>query len=52
MKRKLGKVLANVLVSVLGLFALLYFGGITAQLLENYQAWMDAGGMIGQARMG
>ena len=52
MKRKLGKVLANVLVSVLGLFALLYFGGITAQLLENYQAWMDAGGMTGQARMG
>ena len=52
MKRKLGKVLTIVLVSVLGLFALLYFGGITAQLLENYQAWMDAGGMTGQARMG
>ena len=52
MKRKLGKVLAIVLASVLGLFALLYFGGITAQLLENYQAWMDAGGMTGQARMG
>lgn len=52
MKRKLGKVLTIVLVSVLGLFALLYFGGITAQLLENYQAWMDASGMTGQARMG
>ena len=52
MKRKLGKVLAIVLVSVLGLFALLYFGGITAQLLENYQAWMDACGMTGQAQMG
>lgn len=52
MNRKFGKVLAIVLVSILGLFALLYFGGITAQLLENYQAWMDAGGMTGQARMG
>ena len=51
MNHKLKKALLITLVSILGLFALLYFGGITAQLLENYQAWMDAGGMTGQARM-
>ena len=51
MKHKLGKVLLIALASILGLFALFYFGGITAQLMENYQAWMDAGGMTGQAQM-
>ena len=39
------------LVSIPGLFALFYFGGIVGQVLENYQEWVDAGGMTGQARM-
>ena len=48
MNRKLVKVLLIVLVSILGLFALLYLGGIAGQVLENYQAWLEAGGMTGQ----
>ena len=48
-KRK--KALLIALISIPGLFALFYLGGLIGQLLENYQAWADAGGMTGQARM-
>ena len=51
MNHKLGKALLIALVSILGLFALFYLGGIVGQVLENYQEWMDAGGMTGQAQM-
>lgn len=43
--RKAGIVMA----AVLGLAALLYLGGLLGQLLENYAAWQNAGGMAGQA---
>lgn len=33
---------------LLGLATLLYLGGLLAQLLENYSAWQQAGGMAGQ----
>lgn len=33
---------------LLGLAALLYLGGLLGQLLENYSAWQQAGGMAGQ----
>ena len=36
---------------LLGLAALLYLGGLLGQLLENYQAWQQAGGMAGQAQI-
>ena len=32
---------------LLGLAALLYLGGLLGQLLENYSAWQQAGGMAG-----
>ena len=51
MNRKLVKVLLVALVSILGLFALFYLGGIAGQVLENYQAWLEAGGMTGQAQI-
>lgn len=33
---------------LLGVAALLYLGGLLGQLLENYSAWQQAGGMAGQ----
>ena len=36
---------------LLGLAALLYLGGLLGQLLENYSAWQQAGGMAGQAQI-
>ena len=51
MNRKLVKVVLIALVSILGLFALLYLGGIAGQVLENYQAWLEAGGMTGQTQI-
>ena len=51
MSRKLVKVLFIALVSILGLFALFYLGGIAGQVLENYQAWLEAGGMTGQTQI-
>ena len=36
---------------LLGLAALLYFGGLIGQLLESYTAWEKAGGMTGQAQI-
>ncbi len=52
MNPKLKKALVIAAVSIPGLFALLYFGGLAGQLLENYRHWMDVGGMTGQAQMG
>ena len=51
MNQKLKKALLIAGLSILGLLALLYIGGLTGQLLDNYQTWMDAGGMTGQAKM-
>ena len=36
---------------LLGLAALLYLSGLLGQLLENYQAWQQAGGIAGQAQI-
>lgn len=36
---------------LLGVAALLYLSGLLAQLLENYQAWQQAGGIAGQAQI-
>lgn len=46
-KRTLGIVIA----AILGSFALLYLGGMLGQLLSNYDVWLNAGGMTGQATM-
>lgn len=35
--------------AILGLAALLYLGGLLGQLMENYAAWQNDGGMAGQA---
>lgn len=43
--RKIGIVMAT----ILGLAALLYLGGLLGQLMENYTAWQNEGGMAGQA---
>lgn len=43
--RKIGIVMA----AILGLAALLYLGGLLGQLMENYAAWQNEGGMAGQA---
>ena len=43
--RKAGIIIA----AILGSFALLYLGGLFAQLMTNYQIWMDSGGMWGGA---
>ena len=40
------------LAAILGTAALLYFGGMLGQLLDNYSSWQQAGGMTGQATMG
>lgn len=37
---------------LLGIAALLYLGGVLGQLLGNYDAWRQAGGMAGHAVMG
>ena len=45
--RKVGIIIA----AILGSFALLYLGGLFAQLMTNYQIWMDSGGMWGGAQI-
>lgn len=47
-KKKLIIVIAAV---ILGLFALVYLGGILGQLLTNYAEWTEAGGMTGKVQM-
>lgn len=46
MKRKIHSIGIAAAV-LLGLAALLYLGGLLGQLLENYSAWQQAGGMAG-----
>lgn len=52
MNRKCRRRIIIALLSILGLFALIYLGGLAGQVLENYRTWMDSGGMTGQAEMG
>ena len=40
-----------IIAAILGSFALLYLGGLFAQLMTNYQIWMDSGGMWGGAQI-
>lgn len=40
-----------VIISILGLFALLYLGGLLGQLLSNYSVWLESGGVTGEAVM-
>ena len=40
-----------IIAAILGSFALLYLGGLFAQLMTNYQIWMDSGGMWGEAQI-
>ena len=47
-KKRIG---AIIVASILGLAAMLYLGGLFAQLSQNYSNWMAAGGMSGQAVM-
>ena len=37
--------------AILGCFMLLYLGGVLAQLMENYQNWLQSGGLTGQGAM-
>ena len=46
------RTIAIIIAAILGLAALLYLGGIAGQLMSNYDIWMNAGGMTGQATMG
>lgn len=46
-KRQVGIVLAI----ILGLFSLLYLGGVIGQLLTNYALWMSFGGVAGSEMM-
>ena len=45
--RKIGIIAA----AILGSAALFYLGGMLGQLMENYDAWLNAGGMTGQATL-
>ena len=42
---------AIVIAAVIGLVALLYLGGLLGQLFSNYTAWMNSGGMWGEAQI-
>ena len=46
-KRKI----AIIISVILGIAALLYFGGLSGQLLSNYAAWLESDGLTGQATM-
>ena len=46
-KRKIAILVA----SILGCGAILYLGGLLGQVFTNYDVWMDAGGMWGQAQI-
>ena len=43
--------IAIIVAAVLGAAALLYLGGLFCQLLTNYDAWLNANGLTGQATM-
>lgn len=42
-----GRKIAIAIAAILGVTVLLYLGGLLGQLLNNYQAWTNAGGMLG-----
>ena len=42
---------AIAIAAILDGLAMLYLGGLIAQVLTNYQTWMDSGGMWGAAQM-
>ena len=50
MKKK-AKIAWSLIVAILGIILLLYLCGVFAQLLENYDAWMQSGGMEGHANI-
>ena len=45
------KIITVILVSILGCVSLCYFGGLAAQLFENYHTWIQSDGMSGGAQM-
>ena len=49
--KKTIRIIGIVAAVLLGLAALLYLGGLLGQLLENYSAWQQAGGIAGQAQI-
>ena len=46
-----GRKVAIGIAAVLALMALLYLGGLLGQLFTNYSAWMNSGGMWGEAQI-
>ncbi len=45
------RVIAIIVAAILGLVTLLYLGGLSSQLLSNYDAWLNDNGLSGQATM-
>lgn len=43
--------IAIIVATILGVAALLYLGGLSSQLLSNYDAWLNDNGLSGQATM-
>ena len=46
-----GRKVAIGIAAALALIALLYLGGLLGQLFTNYSAWMNSGGMWGEAQI-
>lgn len=40
-----------IIAAILGCVGLFYLGGMLGQLLGNYAAWMDSGGVSGESTM-
>ena len=45
------RMIAIIVAAILGVAALLYLGGLSSQLLSNYDAWLNDNGLSGQATM-
>ncbi len=43
--------IAIIIAAILGCVGLFYLGGMLGQLLGNYTAWMDSGGVSGESTM-
>lgn len=43
--------IAILVAGVLGFLVFAYLAGVLCQLLQNYQTWMDAGGLTGQSKI-
>lgn len=43
--------IAIIIAAILGCVGLFYLGGMLGQLLGNYAAWMDSGGVSGESTM-